>query len=123
MNQQSNIITFYNQNNICNGDNKSFSIGKYNNTVFNNTWKPKLAKINANTMLTIYFGSVDKQYINSYNDRFVVVQIPDAQITSFEIKNYIHVVKPLDDMGGIYLSTSDIIVIMLFFIILYFWHK
>jgi len=123
MNQQSNIVTFYNQNNICNGDNKSFSNGTHIDVFSNNLWKPKLAKINANTMLIIYFGSVDKQYINSYNDRFVVVQLPDAPITRFEIQNYIHVVKPINDMGGIYLSTSDIIVIMLFFIILYFWHK
>jgi hypothetical protein len=123
MNQQSNIVTFYNQNNICSGDSKSFSIGKHVDAFSKDILKPKLAKINANTMLTIYFGSIDKQYINSYNDRFVVVQIPDAQITSFEIKNYVHVVKPLDDMGGIYLSTSDAIVIILFFIIVYYWHK
>lgn len=123
MSQLSNIVSFYNQNNICSGDNKNFSIGKYDNTFFNNTWKPRLAKINANTMLIVYFGAVDKQYINSYNDRFVVVQLPDAPITSFEIKNYIHVVKPIDSMGGIYLSVSDIVVLVLFMVVAYLYLK
>ena len=53
------IVTFYNGNDICGSDKKNFVIGTYFydavRAVFNDSWKPKLVKIDAGTTLIVYY--------------------------------------------------------------------
>ena len=131
-----NSVSFYNGNDICSYDNKNFANGTYTHdtikVIFNDAWKPKIVKIDANTTLTIYFESITRNrpvlnciiknemivYNNPYKDRFVVVKLPNAIITRFDINNYIPSVERFDiNQSGVFFSTTDIIIILLLLLI------
>jgi hypothetical protein len=138
INQLSTVVSFYDGNNICNSNNKNFVSGAYshdNIKSFFTNWVPNIVKINAKTTLTVYFGPKTQNgtalnhlakddmmvYNNPYDDRFVVVQLPDKIIIGFNIKQYSPLITKFTvSSSRIYFSTVDILIIIILLIILWY---
>lgn len=137
-NHISNIVSFYDGNDICSSNNKNFVSGSYLyddvKSLFKDSWKPKIVKIDAGTTLSVYFGPDTRNgaalnrivkddmiiYNNPYRDRFVVVKLPDKIITGFDIDRYTPSIERFEmDSSGVFFSTTDILIII--FLLLLLW--
>lgn len=141
LNPISNVVSFYEGNDICGSKSKNFVTGSYPydniKMFFANSWRPKLVKIDAETTLTVYFGPDTRNgaalnrivkddlviYNNPYTDRFVVVKLPEKTITGFDVDHYVPSIEHLEvDGSGVFFSATDILIIILLLLILYIYY-
>jgi hypothetical protein len=127
MSSNSNIVIFFDGTNICTSKGLKFVFGNYScdyvNNYLSSNWIPILAKIESGTTLTVYFDSENSEpivYNNSYNDRYVVIKLPNKIVKKFNVTSYIPNIEKLEfNQTGVFFSAIYIVILLA--LLFFFW--
>jgi hypothetical protein len=124
-----NYITFYDNIDICKGkpvvfrlNNKGYDVSN----IFGKTYKPTMLKIQPYTIVSLFdknnnTNKEDKEYVNSYGDREVLVKLPtNMNINKLYVKSYTFMENFEATEKGINFTYTEILLILVIIGIIYY---